>query len=140
VIRLRLDHTGIAVRRIDEAIDFYTNVLGGRLTERYTSEKPGVETHIAVIEMENQVIELLEPTSKTSPIERFIRQNGKGVHHLAYKVDDLLETIKRYEARGITFLKETYRINPFGRRLIYINPVHTQGTIIELCDYVSLDG
>jgi methylmalonyl-CoA/ethylmalonyl-CoA epimerase len=136
VIDMQLDHTGIAVRRIEEAIEFYTTVLGGKLTERYTSEKPGVETHIAVIKMENQVIELLEPTSRTSPIERFIRQKGKGVHHLAYAVDNLLETIEEYEARGISFLKDTYRINPYGRRLIYINPVHTQGTIIELCDYV----
>jgi methylmalonyl-CoA/ethylmalonyl-CoA epimerase len=134
---MKLDHTGIAVRRIDEAIEFYTNVLGGKLTERYTSEKPGVETHIAVIQLENQVIELLEPTSKTSPIERFIRQKGKGVHHLAYRVDDLHAAIEEFEARGLTFLKDTYRINPYGRRLIYINPVHTQGTIIELCDYVT---
>jgi methylmalonyl-CoA/ethylmalonyl-CoA epimerase len=132
---MRLDHTGIAVRRIDEAIEFYTNVLGGKLTERYTSDKPGVETHIAVIVMENQVIELLEPTSRTSPIERFIRQKGKGVHHLAYEVEDLLETIKDFESRGYTFLKDTYRTNPYGRRLIYMNPVHSQGQIIELCDY-----
>ncbi|MED2971936.1 MULTISPECIES: VOC family protein [unclassified Fictibacillus] len=133
---MKLDHTGIAVRRINEAIDFYTTNLGGKLVHQYTSEKPGVETHIAVIEMDNQVIELLEPTSKTSPIERFIRQKGKGVHHLAYEVDNLEETIREYEGRGITFLKDTYRINPYGRRLIYINPVHTQGTIIELCDYI----
>ncbi|MCK6256468.1 VOC family protein [Fictibacillus sp. KIGAM418] len=133
---MKMDHTGIAVRRINEAIDFYTTNLGGKLVHEYTSEKPGVETHIAVIEMDNQVIELLEPTSKTSPIERFIRQKGKGVHHLAYEVDNLEETIREYEDRGITFLKDTYRINPYGRRLIYINPVHTQGTIIELCDYV----
>ncbi|SFE00565.1 methylmalonyl-CoA epimerase [Bacillus sp. OV194] len=133
---MKLDHTGIAVRRINEAIDFYTTNLGGKLVHQYTSEKPGVETHIAVIEMDNQVIELLEPTSKTSPIERFIRQKGKGVHHLAYEVDNLEETIREYEDRGITFLKDTYRINPYGRRLIYINPVHTQGTIIELCDYI----
>nr|WP_074440452.1 VOC family protein [Fictibacillus enclensis] len=132
---MKIDHTGIAVRRIDEAIEFYTVMLGGKLLHRYTSEKPGVETHIAVIEMENQIIELLEPTSKTSPIERFIRQKGKGVHHIAYQVDNLEEAIKDYESKGITFLKETYRINPYGRRLIYINPVHTQGTIIELCDY-----
>ncbi|MCQ6265260.1 VOC family protein [Fictibacillus sp. WQ 8-8] len=133
---MKLDHTGIAVRRINEAIDFYTTNLGGKLVHQYTSEKPGVETHIAVIEMDNQVIELFEPTSKTSPIERFIRQKGKGVHHLAYEVDNLEETIREYEDRGITFLKDTYRINPYGRRLIYINPVHTQGTIIELCDYI----
>ena len=132
---MRLDHTGIAVRRIEEAIEFYTNVLGGKLMERYTSEKPGVETHIAVIELENQVIELLEPTSKSSPIERFIRQKGKGVHHLAYEVDDLLQTIEDFESKGYTFLKDTFRTNPFGRRLIYMNPAHSQGQIIELCDY-----
>lgn len=132
---MKLDHTGIAVRRIDEAIEAYTSILGGKLIERYTSEKPGVESHIAVIELENQVIELLEPTSKTSPIERFIRQRGKGVHHLAYEVEDLEAVIADYEQKGMTFLKETYRTNPFGRRLIYLNPVHTQGTIIELCDY-----
>ncbi|MCD7034077.1 VOC family protein [Metabacillus sp. GX 13764] len=137
---MKLDHTGIAVRRLEEAIEIYTKILGGRLTERYTSDKPGVETHIAVIELENQVIELLEPTSKTSPIDRFIRQKGKGVHHLAYEVEDLEAAIQKYEAEGITFLKDTYRTNPFGRRLIYMNPVHTQGQIIELCDYPNRRG
>ncbi|MBS2967912.1 VOC family protein [Metabacillus sp. KIGAM252] len=132
---MKLDHTGIAVRRIDEAIEFYTEILGGKMVERYTSEKPGVETHIAVIHLDNQVIELLEPTSKTSPIDRFIRQKGRGVHHLAYEVDDLDNAIVDYEARGMTFLKDTYRTNPFGRRLIYMNPAHTHGQIIELCDY-----
>lgn len=130
-----LDHIGIAVRSIEDGIKFHVEVLGGTLIDRYTSTKPGVETHVAIIEINNERIELLEPTSKTSPIERFIKQKGKGVHHIAYQVDDLEQTINEFKSQGIRFLEDTYRINKHGRRLIYLNPANTEGTIIELCDY-----
>ncbi|AQQ53356.1 VOC family protein [Planococcus lenghuensis] len=130
-----LDHIGVAVRSIDEALPFYLNVLNGSLTDRYTSNTAGAEVHVAVVETNGQTTELLEPTNNDSPIARFIRQKGKGVHHVAYQVDDLDQAILEARQNGVRFLEDTLRVNSRGRKLIYINPVSTDGTLIELCEY-----
>ncbi|WP_438317871.1 methylmalonyl-CoA epimerase [Sporosarcina sp. FA9] len=129
------DHVGIAVRSIDEALPFYLEVLGGVVEDRYTSDAPGVEVHVAVVRTADNLIELLEPTNKNSPIDRFIKQKGKGVHHMAYRVEDLDSAILEAKNKGIRFLEDTLRMNARGRRLIYINPISTDGTLIELCTY-----
>ncbi|MCA0990716.1 VOC family protein [Pseudalkalibacillus hwajinpoensis] len=131
-----LDHMGIAVRRLDESVQFYTEVLGGELFDRYSSEATGVESEIAVIDLNGSRIELLMPTNNTtSPIARFMKQKGKGVHHIAYRVENLDEALKELEQQNIRVMEETLRINKHGRRLIYLNPADTEGTIIEYCDY-----
>ncbi|WP_246277204.1 methylmalonyl-CoA epimerase [Neobacillus endophyticus] len=130
-----VDHIGIAVRKIEDALPLYIDILGGKLEDRYTSEVPGVEVHVAVIKMADKTIELLEPTNDKSPIATFIKLRGKGVHHVAYRVDDLDSAIHESRQKGIRFLEETLRVNSRGRRLIYMNPASTNGTIIELCDY-----
>lgn len=130
-----LDHVGIAVRNIDDALPFYLNVLNGVLEDRYTSDTPGVEVHVAVVRTNDKVIELLAPTNKNSPMARFIKQRGKGVHHIAYRVDDLDKAILEASKNGVRFLEDTLRTNPRGRKLIYVNPVSTDGTLIELCSY-----
>ncbi|WP_188455555.1 VOC family protein [Virgibacillus oceani] len=132
----KLDHIGIAVRRLDVSILFYENVLKGTLLDRYRSEAKGVESEIAIMEVGGNRIELLAPTNNTtSPIARFINQKGKGVHHIAYNVNDLDEALKELENKGVRTLEDTLRINNHGRRLIYLNPADTNGTIIEYCDY-----
>ncbi|WP_099158252.1 VOC family protein [Virgibacillus ndiopensis] len=132
----KLDHIGIAVRRLDVSILFYENVLKGTLLDRYRSEAKGVESEIAIMEVGGNRIELLAPTNNTtSPIARFINQKGKGVHHIAYNVNDLDEALKELENKGVRTLEDTLRINNHGRRLIYLNPADTDGTIIEYCDY-----
>ncbi len=132
-----LDHVGIAVRSIDDALPFYLNVLNGSLEDRYKSDTPGVEVHVAVVRTNDKVIELLEPTNKNSPMARFIKQRGKGVHHIAYRVDDLDKAILEANKKGIRFLEDTLRTNTRGRRLIYVNPASTDGTLIELCSYLN---
>ncbi|TCI56851.1 VOC family protein [Exiguobacterium sp. SH5S13] len=135
---MQIDHTGIAVRDLDEAISFYTNVLQGKLVDRYTNTAAGVETELAVIHVGEDVIELLLPTSPTSPIARFMKARGKGVHHIAYRVDDLEASIDALKREGITFLEDTLRTTAKGRRLIYMDPRHSGGVIVELCDYPTM--
>ncbi len=73
-----LDHIGVAVRHLDDSIEFYTKVLGAELIDRYRSEKVGVESEIAVMNVNGTTTELLSPTNNTtSPIARFIKQKGK---------------------------------------------------------------
>ncbi|MFJ7974531.1 VOC family protein [Peribacillus sp. JNUCC 23] len=131
-----IDHIGIAVRDLESSINFYQKILGGQLIDRYSSEAIGVESEIAIIEINGERIELLAPTNNTtSPIARFIKQKGKGVHHIAYRVEDLDEALLELKQQGIRILENSLRINKHGRRLIYLNPADTEGTIIEYCDY-----
>ncbi|MGG3521522.1 VOC family protein [Bacillus pseudomycoides] len=132
----KIDHIGIAVRDIDSSIRFYEKVLSGTLIDRYISEAIGVESEVAILEVNGDSIELLAPTNNTtSPIARFIKQKGKGVHHIAYRVDNLDQALEELKQQGIRTLEHTLRINKHGRRLIYLNPADTEGTIIEYCDY-----
>lgn len=132
----KLDHIGIAVRDIESSIHFYTKVLSGKLIDCYTSEAIGVESEVAIIEVNGERIELLAPTNNTtSPIARFIKQKGKGVHHIAYRVENLDQALDELKEQGIRILEGTLRTNKHGRRLIYLNPADTEGTIIEYCDY-----
>jgi methylmalonyl-CoA/ethylmalonyl-CoA epimerase len=136
IMKKKIDHIGIAVRDLDNSISIYENVLGGTLIDRYQSDAIGVESEIAIMEVNGDRIELLSPTNNsTSPIARFIKQKGKGVHHIAYQVENLDEAIKELEEKGIRILEGSLRINKHGRRLIYLNPADTEGTIIEFCDY-----
>jgi len=136
----KIDHIGIAVRDIENSIQFYVNVLGGKLIDRYISEVVGVESEVAILEVNGDRIELLAPTNNTtSPIARFIKQKGKGVHHIAYRVENLDNALLELEQQGIRTLPETLRTNKHGRRLIYLNPADTEGTIIEYCDYPGIN-
>lgn len=131
-----LDHIGVAVRQIEDSIHFYETVLGATLIDRYCSEAPGVESDIAMMDINGSRTELLAPTNNTtSPIARFIRQKGKGVHHIAYHVHNLNDALEKLSQSGIRTLSDTLRTNKHGRRLIYLNPADTAGTIIEYCDY-----
>ncbi|MFD2923627.1 VOC family protein [Halobacillus naozhouensis] len=132
----QLDHIGVAVRQLQESIDFYQNILGATMIDRYRSETPGVESEIAIMDINGARTELLCPTNNTtSPIARFIKQKGKGVHHVAYRVENLDEAIKFLKNDHIRVMEDTRRTNKHGRQLIYLNPADTEGTIIEFCDY-----
>ncbi|MBH9964992.1 VOC family protein [Rossellomorea oryzaecorticis] len=134
-----LDHIGVAVRNIEDTIHFYENVLSATLIDRYRSDAKGVESEIAIMDVNGDRTELLAPTNnETSPIARFIKQKGKGVHHIAYRVDDLDAALEELEQQGIRILEDSLRVNKHGRRLIYLNPADTEGTIIEYCDYPDL--
>ncbi|MEB1809095.1 MAG: VOC family protein [Bacillaceae bacterium] len=131
-----IDHIGIAVRDLDKSISFYKNILGGTLIDRYRSDAKGVESEIAIFDINGDKVELLAPTNNTtSPIARFIKQKGKGVHHIAYRVNNLDEALIELKQQGVRTLEDTLRINKHGRRLIYLNPADTEGTIVEYCDY-----
>ena len=132
----KIDHIGIAVRDMESSIHFYKNVLEANLIDHYISEAKGVESEVAILEVNGDRIELLAPTNNTtSPIARFIKQKGKGVHHIAYRVENLDDALEELKEQGIRTLADTLRINKHGRRLIYLNPADTEGTIIEYCDY-----
>jgi methylmalonyl-CoA/ethylmalonyl-CoA epimerase len=127
-----LDHIGIAVHRLDEAIPALVKVLGLRHVS--TEEVPDQGVRVAALEGGGQTIELLEKTAESSPIARFLERKGPGVHHVAYEVEDLEGTLRSLKAAGVRLIDESPRPGAFGKRIAFLHPGATGGVLIELCE------
>lgn len=128
----KLDHIGVAVHRLDEAIGALVKALGMRHVA--TEEVPDQKVRCAALEGGGQVIELLEKTSDESPIARFLERKGAGVHHLAFRVADLDEALRTLKGLGTRLIDEAPRPGAFGKRIAFLHPGATGGILIELCD------
>jgi methylmalonyl-CoA epimerase len=125
----RIDHLGIAVRSIDEALTFYRDQLGLQVTLRETvaAEK----THAAMIPVGESRIELLEASEPDSVIARFIAKRGPGLHHIALTVPDLNAAVERLKGNGARLLNEP-RAGAGGHLYAFIHPASTGGVLLEL--------
>jgi methylmalonyl-CoA epimerase len=127
----KIDHLGIAVRSIAEARTFYEEVLGLPCEGEETVESQKVKTaFFAVGEVH---IELLEPTSAESPIAKFLEKNGEGIHHVAYKTDDIEGQIKQAREGGCRLIHETPIEGAGGKRVAFLHPKSTHGVLMEFC-------
>ncbi len=124
-----IDHLGIAVRSIDEALRFYQEQLGLTVTLRETVEQEKV--HAAMLPVGDSRIELLEASQPESVIARFIEKRGEGLHHVAFKVADLDGAVARLKASGARLLNEP-RAGAGGHRYVFIHPASTGGVLLEL--------
>ncbi len=126
-----IDHLGIAVRSIDEAVPIYESALGLRCLGR--EEVPSQRVKTAFFDVGGVHIELLEPTSPDSPIAKFIAEKGEGIHHVAFRTDDIESQLKTASANGIRLIHE----KPFegaGDKLVaFLHPKSTRGVLTELC-------
>jgi methylmalonyl-CoA epimerase len=125
----RIDHLGIAVRSIDEALRFYRDQLGLTVTLRETVEKEKV--HAAMLPVGESRIELLEATEPDSVIAKFIDKRGEGLHHIALTVPDLAAAVERLRASGARILNEP-RAGAGGHLYSFIHPASTGGVLLEL--------
>ena len=125
----RIDHLGIAVRSLDEALQFYTGSLGFESSVRETVETEKV--HVAMLPAGGPRIELLEATGRDSVIAKFIEKRGEGLHHVALKVPDLATAIERLKASGARLLNEP-RSGAGGHQYVFIHPASTGGVLLEL--------
>ena len=127
----KIDHLGIAVHSIAEARTFYENVLGLPCEGEETVESQKVKTaFFAVGEVH---IELLEPTSDESPIAKFLKKNGEGIHHVAYRTDDIEGQISQARDNGCRLIHET-PIEGAGSKLVaFLHPKSTHGVLMEFC-------
>ena len=125
-----IDHIGIAVKNIDEALDFWESSLGLKCTGRETVEEQKVTT--AFLPVNESEIELLEATSEESPIAKFIEKKGDGVHHIAFRVDDLEACLAELKANGVKLIDETPRKGAGGAMIAFIHPKATGGILLEL--------
>jgi len=125
-----IDHVGIAVKSIDEALKFWESSLGVKCTGRETVEEQKVTT--AFLPVRESEIELLEATSEESPIAKFIEKRGEGIHHLAFRVGDLEACLAELKAKGIKLIDETPRKGAGGAMIAFIHPKATGGILLEL--------
>ncbi|MDE0126022.1 MAG: methylmalonyl-CoA epimerase [Bryobacterales bacterium] len=127
-----IDHIGIAVRSIDEALGMYRDALGLDPVSRTVVEHERVEA--AVLPTGGGRIELLQPTSDDSVIARFLRRRGQGVHHVALRVDNLEEAIETLRNSGRRLVTDRIQIGAEGYRYVFVHPGSTGGVLLELVE------
>jgi methylmalonyl-CoA/ethylmalonyl-CoA epimerase len=127
----KIDHLGIAVHSIAVARTFYEEILGLPCEGEETVASQKVKTaFFAVGEVH---IELLEPTSEESPIAKFLQKNGEGIHHVAYKTDDIEGQIKQASDGGCRLIHETPIEGAGGKLVAFLHPKFTHGVLTEFC-------
>ncbi|HEY4363421.1 MAG TPA: methylmalonyl-CoA epimerase [Bryobacteraceae bacterium] len=124
-----IDHLGIAVKSIDNALRFYEMQLSLQSVSRETLDTEKV--HVAMLPLEGSRIELLEPTEPDSPVGRFLDKRGEGLHHVALKVPDLNAAVEKLRASGARLLNEP-RAGAGGHLYVFVHPSSTGGVLLEL--------
>jgi methylmalonyl-CoA/ethylmalonyl-CoA epimerase len=125
---LRIDHLGIAVPRLDDAIPVW-EALGFRLEARH--DVPTEKVRTAFLPVGESHLELLEPTDPTSVIARFL-ETRKGIHHLCVEVDDIEAALAELKRRGVALLDDAPRPGAGGCRVAFIHPRAAGGVLLEL--------
>ncbi|AZB44894.1 methylmalonyl-CoA epimerase [Bacillus sp. FJAT-42376] len=134
----KVDHLGIAVKSIRNSLPLYEKTLGMKLIGE--EEVPSQLVKVAFLDAGNQKIELLEPTSSESPVARFIEKRGEGIHHIAYKVENIEERIEELMKQGVAMIDSKPRIGAGGASIAFLHPKSTGGTLTELCEKKGIDG
>ncbi|MGH9315656.1 MAG: methylmalonyl-CoA epimerase [Thermoanaerobaculia bacterium] len=127
----RIDHVGVAVRSIDEALAIY-RALGLQETGREEVSTQGVIT--AFLPVGESRIELVEPTAPDSPVARFLARRGPGVHHICFAVDNLEAALRDLEVRGFRLLNARPVPGANGKRIAFLHPQAGNGVLIELSE------
>jgi len=127
---LKLDHIGIAVKDMEAAKKFYTEVLGMTAQGEEVVEQQKVK--VCFIPSGDSEIELLESTSPEGPIAKFIEKNGEGIQHIAFKVDNIENALANLKAKGVRLIDEAPRYGAGGASIAFIHPKATGGILLEL--------
>ena len=129
----RIEHLGIAVQNIAEVLPYYTDVLGLEFYKEEVVEDHKVKT--AFLKVGEVKIELLEPTCPESTIQKFLDNGGRGIHHVAFKVEDgVTEALAQCEANGIRLIDKAPRSGADGLKIAFLHPKSTCGILTELCE------
>ena len=127
-----IEHIGIAVRSLDEAIPFYEKVFGLKCYN--VEEVSDQKVRTAFFKLGQSKIELLESTDPEGPIGKFIEKRGEGIHHIAFAVNDLEQKIKKVEAQGVRLIDTKPRKGAEGLDIAFLHPKSTFGVLTELCE------
>ncbi len=133
----RLEHVGIAVRAPAAVAELLEQLLGIVQYKTEEVESEGVRTYF--LDAGGAKLELLETLRDSSPVARFLERRGEGVHHLAFEVDDVAETMRRGRQLGLVPLSEGPIRGADGKRVAFFHPRGTHGVLIEVCETVASD-
>ncbi len=132
-MKASLDHVGIAVAALDDALAFYRDALGLEIEppEEVASQRVRVRF---VRGAGDAPLELLEPTAADSPIAKFLAKWGPGLHHVALRVEDVAAALAELKARGVRLIDEAPRPGAHGSRVAFVHPSSADGVLVELIE------
>lgn len=128
----RIDHIGVAVEDLDEAIALYGERLGMELQHRETVEELGVEA--VLLGVGESHVELLRPLGPDTAVGKFLSRSGPGLHHVAYGTDDIESAIDSVRSSGLRLIDERPRTGIRGSRVAFLHPKSTGGVLTELVE------
>ncbi|MCG6881559.1 MAG: methylmalonyl-CoA epimerase [Deltaproteobacteria bacterium] len=127
-----IDHIGIAVKSIEQAGKFYTDVLGLNIQEIETVAEQKV--NVAFIPITDSEVELLESVEPDGPVAKYIKSRGEGVQHIAFRVDDINQCLEELKAKGVRLIDQAPRDGAGGAKIAFIHPKETNGVLVEICE------
>ena len=127
-----IEHLGIAVKSLDEAIPFWEQKLGMKCYSIEEVKEQKVRT--AFFKIDQSKIELLESTEPDGPIGKYVEKNGGGIHHLAFAVEGLQENLDELASKGAQLIDKTPRKGAEGLNIAFVHPKTTGGILMELCE------
>jgi methylmalonyl-CoA epimerase len=130
---VNIDHIGIAVKSLEQAIKVYEAAIGLQVTGFDHVEDQGVR--VAMIAVGESRIELVEATRADSAIEKFISKRGEGIHHIALRVSNIDETLQRLKSSGVRLVDSTPKPGAHNTRVAFIHPSSTNGVLLELVEH-----
>ncbi len=125
-----IDHIGVAVEDIDEALKLYSEQFEMAIQYRETVPEQGVEA--VLLEVGDGHVELLRPLDPDTPVGKFIENRGVGMHHVAYRVTDVAAELARFKAMGLELIDETPRVGIRNSTVAFLHPKSTGGVLVEL--------
>jgi methylmalonyl-CoA/ethylmalonyl-CoA epimerase len=131
---IKIDHIGIAVKSIEASLKFYSEALGLKPEGEETVAEQKVKT--AFLPLGETEIELLESTAPDGPIAKFIEARGEGIQHIAFKVDNIEETLKELEAKNYRLIDHKPRAGAGGKKIAFLHPKDSFGVLVELCEKI----
>jgi methylmalonyl-CoA epimerase len=128
-----IDHVGVAVEDIDAALAIYRDTLGLPLVHRETVSEQGVDA--VLLDVGDSHIELLQPLGPDTAVGKFLARRGPGLHHVAYRVASVAETLTALRAAGIRLIDERPRTGIRGSQVAFIHPSSTGGVLTEIVQH-----
>ena len=129
----KVDHIGVAVTDLNQAIELYAQTAGTEVTLRETLPAQGVE--LAFLSTGGSKLELLAPLNDQCTLARFLAKRGPGLHHICYEVSDITAELARLSAQGCNLIDSSPRHGAGGTKIAFISPASFLGVLTELCEY-----
>ena len=128
---LKIDHLGIAVNSIEEGKNFWSDIMGLGFEGTETVEAQKVTT--AFFPISESEVELLESTAPDGPVAKYIEKKGQGIHHVAFRVENIEEALAELKEKGVKLIDEKPRNGAGGAKIAFLHPKATNGVLVELC-------